>query len=109
MNKGVYEKVEFEIPKKWRLTFNKLLKVNPSQINNYDESIWNEFSEDIINIVNHESNITLDIGWYPQFDRNGYYGLVLIEDNKWNKPVETLVTRDTKELIDKINIILNKY
>lgn len=39
MNKGVYEKVEFEIPKKWRLTFNKLLKVNPSQINNYDESI----------------------------------------------------------------------
>ncbi len=62
MNKGVYEKVEFEIPKKWRLTFNKLLKVNPSQINNYDESIWNEFSEDIINMVIHESNITLDIG-----------------------------------------------
>ena len=51
----------------------------------------------------------IDVGWYPKFNMKGHFGLVLIENNEWSKPRETLVTRNTKKLIDKVNEVIYKY
>ena len=105
----MYEKVEFDMPAKWKLNYNKLLKIDPDTISIEDDKIWYKFSEDILNMVNTEHNILLDIGWYPEFNRDGHYGLVVIENNEWQKPLETFVTRSVQELTDKILLIINKY
>ena len=109
MSKIIYEKAEFEMPQQWKLNHNKLFKFDLQKEEGMDNRIWNELSEDILNIVNYESNIILDVGWYPKGSKNGQYGLVVIENNDWLKPIETFVTRNTNELIEKITMILNKY
>lgn len=109
MNKEIYEKVELKIPEEWNVNYNKLLKVNLEKSEELNENIWSELSEDILNIVNYKSNIVIDVGWYPECSRNGHYGLVVIENNEWLRPVESLVTRNTNELIEKIIMLLDKY
>lgn len=109
MNKEKYEKAEFKVPKQWKLKYNKLLKLDLDKVERSNDKIWSELSEDIVNIVNYESNIMVDVGWYPEFSKNGHYGLVVIENNEWQKPIETFVTRNTNELIEKIIMILDKY
>ena len=109
MDKEIYEKVNFKVPEKWKINYNKLLKLDPSKIREFDDDIWVQYSEDMLNMVNEESNIMLDIGWYPGFSREGSYGLVLIEDNDWQRPIETFVTKNTEELVKRIQEILDKY
>ena len=109
MNKGIYEKVNFNVSERWKVNYNRLLKLDPSQIGELDDDIWIEYSVDMLNMVNEEDNIMLDIGWYPEFSRKGSYGLVLIEDNDWQRPIETFVTKNTEELVNRIEEILDKY
>lgn len=109
MSKKIYEKAEFKVPKQWKLKYNKLLKLDLDKVERCNDKIWNKLSEDIVNIVNYESNIMVDVGWYPEFSHNGHYGLVVIENNEWQKPIETFVTRNINELIEKIIMILDKY
>lgn len=105
----MYEKVKFNLPAQWKLNYNKLLKADPDAISSKDDEIWYEFSEDIVNMVNSEHNILLDVGWYPEFSSNGHYGLVVIENNEWHRPLETFVTRSIEELTEKIMLFVNKY
>lgn len=105
----MYEKVEFNLPVQWKLNYNKLLKADPDKISSKDDKIWDEFSEDIVNMVNSEHNILLDVGWYPEFTSNGHYGLVVIENNEWQRPIEAFVTRSIEELTEKITLFINKY
>lgn len=109
MDKRIHEKINFKIPDQWKMNYNRLLKINPYKIEEFNDDIWSEYSEDILNMVNEEENIMLDIGWYPEFSRDGYYGLVLIEDNEWQRPLETFVTKDTEDLVNRIIEILDKY
>ncbi|WP_294154739.1 hypothetical protein [uncultured Clostridium sp.] len=109
MNMGMFEKVEFKLPQRWKLNYNKLLKVNPDAITSEDDERWCKFSEDILNMVNSEHNILLDVGWYPEFSIDGHFGLIVIENNEWQRPLETFVTRNVQKLTEKILLIVNKY
>ena len=105
MNKIIYEKVEFELPEGWKININNLFKI---EIEKNDDKIWDKFSEDMFNMVNSEKKLIIDVGWYPQFDVNGHFGLIVIKDNVWLKPIDTLVTRDINEIINKINAIIHQ-
>ena len=113
MGKIIYEKVEFDLKEEWIIKNNSLLKIEIESIKDFNKDfnkdIWSEFSEDILNIVNISKSIMIDVGWYPKFDTKGHFGLVVIESNEWRKPIETLVTRNTKKLIDKVNEIIYRY
>ncbi|MGN0144321.1 MAG: hypothetical protein ACI398_05015 [Clostridium sp.] len=108
MNKMIYEKVEFKLPEGWTIKNNTLFKIEEELIKNLDNDTRNKLSEDMLNIVNHLKNIIIDVGWYPQFDINGHFGLVVVKDNIWIKPIDTLVTRDINVVIDKVNKIMEE-
>jgi hypothetical protein len=46
---------------------------------------------------------TIDVGWYPDFDPNGCYGMQLIKDNDWDTSLIDYNTRDKDEMLKKIH------
>ena len=109
MKKVFYEKLEFDLMNGWGVNNNKLLKIDIESIDNCDNFIWNKFSEDMLNIINPSKSIIIDVGWYPKFDMNGRFVLLVIKNNEWTKPLETLVTRDVNKIIEKVNYVVNFF
>lgn len=48
--------------------------------------------------LNYNDKYIIDIGWYPEFDVNGTFSIVLIEDFNWQHPLEKKSCRDIETL-----------
>ena len=71
-----------------------------------------QLDEDLIQICYDEQYI-LDVGWYPAFNIEGNFRVVIIKDCDWEKPVLTREYRDIKILKEHIEecvrIIQNEF
>ena len=45
-----------------------------------------ELKEDLVQ-VQYPKNITLDVGWCPEFDVNGMFIVTIIQDENWGEPL----------------------
>jgi hypothetical protein len=61
----------------------------------------NILQEDMIQIDFFDRYI-LDIGWYPSWDKNGCFKLLVIEGEDWNEPLLALSSKNIDELKDKL-------
>ena len=67
--------------------------------------------EDLIQ-VSYINNYILDLGWYPEFDTNGLFRLVIIDNHDWGNPIIKKECRDLSVLklyiVECINYIQSK-
>jgi hypothetical protein len=42
--------------------------------------------EDLLQVT-YDNNYLIDVGWYPEFDPQGMFGVSVIKDNDWSDPV----------------------
>lgn len=95
----------------WRIEYNKLLEVEPAELLEKD-SIWIHFTEDILQMVykweQKQTCFVLDVGWYPETERNGNFRLVLIQKTDWENPIIEIKTKSKKELVYHIEKIVEK-
>ena len=47
---------------------------------------YNELKEDMAQ-VSYGEGLLLDIGWYPSFDADGAFRVVLVRDGVWDAPI----------------------
>ena len=45
-----------------------------------------ELKEDMAQ-VSYGAHLVLDIGWYPSFDANGSFRVVVVRDERWDSPI----------------------
>ncbi len=50
----------------------------------------------------------LDVGWYPEGDPTGSYGIELIKNEDWENPLEDIMCTELKELLKQLNLIFMK-
>lgn len=50
--------------------------------------------------------IVLDVGWYPEGDPFGCYGIELIENSDWINPMKSFETSNEAELVEEIEKLL---
>ncbi|CDH97311.1 hypothetical protein BAPNAU_3531 [Bacillus velezensis NAU-B3] len=50
----------------------------------------------------------LDVGWYPEGDPNGSYGIELIKNEDWENPLEDIMCTELKELLKQLDLIFMK-
>ena len=64
------------IPSGWEVTWNVFCEVDP----NFEESHTGAvgFTENMLQIVNKQTSILIDLGWYPEGDPKGQFRLVAI-------------------------------
>ena len=55
-----------------------------------------------------ENGLKLAVGWYPCFNQNGRFRLVVIKDADWDSPVVTFETRVCGELVAEMLEILRR-
>lgn len=54
-----------------------------------ENQIW-ELKQDLLQVKysdKHDNTYILDIGWYPEFNLDGAFKIVLIRNFDWDKPV----------------------
>ena len=78
-------------------------------LNKSIDSQINLLKEDLAQ-VHFGKNIVLDLGWYPEFNPRGQFGLVIVklanlEDpgNDWANPILELRFRDLTNFVQKLN------
>ncbi|OAS21567.1 hypothetical protein [Paenibacillus oryzisoli] len=100
------------VPTGWKVRFNEFTDIDSdSFVDENHEHVW-EFKQDLLQFV-YEENRTLDLGWYPEFNPEGKYKLVLIDSMNeiqpdWENPTYVFESRKSKEIIEKIEFVLNE-
>lgn len=108
------KEVEFApktIGRKWKATYWKLFQIDPSQVELLEgrrELNWGLlFTQDLAQLENNEKKQLIDIGWYPDGDPSGYYGLSLIGQTRslewnWEEPIYEFECHSLSDLISEI-------
>lgn len=106
--------VALRFPIGWTIEWNIFTQVSPQDfVDEEHEHRW-EYNEDLFQFVNYRQKKILDLGWYPEFQPNGQYRLVLIQENdneddetnSWSDPIIKYETRSISDVINKIEELL---
>ncbi|NLK98831.1 MAG: hypothetical protein GX272_12285 [Epulopiscium sp.] len=106
-----------KIPGGFAVTYNKFFDVEPVQSEESKGGLqnWGYFTQDIMQIIKiglkkgkwyipSKDYMIIDLGWYPDGDPNGEYGLSLAivrEDNSWDT-IKEFSSKNRFEVKDKI-------
>lgn len=44
-------------------------------------------SEDLLQVESVDKELLLDVGWYPEFDLDGFFKVVVIKKYDWENPI----------------------
>ncbi|MDE7324779.1 MAG: hypothetical protein K2N63_00615 [Lachnospiraceae bacterium] len=58
-----------------------------------------ELCEDLLQLCCEKENLIIDLGWYPNYDANGNYILMLVKDYKWDWPLAQVSSKSKKEIV----------
>ncbi len=98
-----YELQPLRIISGWTVAFNSFYECNPEDC----EEFWSYFNEDLLQLKHREHDLLIDLGWYPDGDRDGAYILNIVQYGNWRKPLEVVRSRDKKLIIEKIELWTN--
>ena len=95
------------IPTGWNVPYNKFLEIEPNDLKE-DDSIWLHFTQDILQLKYRfrKMELLVDLGWYPETEIGGTFRLVVIKHTEWEDPLEVFESRSKKEIVEKIESIL---
>ena len=106
----------FRLAPNWKIMWNHLADIEPDDIDQENNAWLCTFVEDITDIVREYTDkenketikhtLAVDLGWYPEGDKDGEYCLVAILDNNWDCPILEKRTRSTQEIADTIELWL---
>ncbi len=105
--------VPLRIPTGWTITLNDFTESLPKKFthDNYEHR-W-EFKEDILQLSSKYKKQIIDLGWYPEFNVDGQYKLMLVDTSEesgegsfyWNV-IEEYCSRSTEDVRMKIEEFL---
>ncbi|QJC90390.1 hypothetical protein K1Y82_18210 [Bacillus inaquosorum] len=103
-----------KIPAGWTVDYITLKDTDPKTLETNDDAWLFDFNQDLLQISHKTKNLLLDIGWYPEGDPTGCYGIELIKIEDWENPVEDVRSSKISELsliLDSIFVkeINNEY
>ncbi|MBK4204732.1 hypothetical protein EGI09_12500 [Bacillus subtilis] len=97
-----------KIPAGWTVDYITLKDTDPKTLEANDDAWLFDFNQDLLQISHKTKNLLLDVGWYPEGDPTGSYGIELIKNEDWENPVEDIMCTELKELIKQLDNIFMK-
>ena len=106
--------VKLPLSPAWEITYNTLHELDPCNHelskDDFKKYSLGLFTQDLLQIANTEKGLLIDVGWYPDSDPAGCYGMELVRQDSqgdwfWEEPVVEFETRSLADLIAKINEI----
>ncbi|MGM0949762.1 MAG: hypothetical protein ACQEWT_13150 [Bacillota bacterium] len=100
--------LRLKIPAGWTVDYITLKDTDPKTLEANDDAWLFDFNQDLLQISHKTKNLLLDVGWYPEGDPTGSYGIELIKNEDWENPIEDIMCRELKELIKQLDNIFMK-
>ncbi|MCY8913691.1 hypothetical protein MOE47_02655 [Bacillus atrophaeus] len=102
--------LRLRIPAGWTVDYITIKDTDPKALEASDDAWLFDFSQDLLQISHKPKtkNLLLDVGWYPDGDPTGSYGIELIKNEDWENPVEDIKCTELKELIKQLDNIFMK-
>ncbi|MCY7759486.1 hypothetical protein P8833_17880 [Bacillus inaquosorum] len=97
--------LRLRIPAGWTVDYISLKDTDPKTLEASDDAWLFDFNQDLLHISHKTKNLLLDVGWYPEGDLTGCYGIELIKNEDWENPVEDIMCTELKELIKQLDNI----
>lgn len=91
-----YELQPLRIQAGWKIIYNNFTEYD---IHIHDKKDSFELHEDLLQLYHEKANLLIDLGWYPSYDINGNYLLLLVQNSQWNCPLEQISSTSKKEII----------
>ena len=91
-----YELQPLRLQAGWKVEYNNFTEYDRDI---HGESDLFELHEDLLRLCNEKHNLIIDLGWYPNYDANGNYILILVKDYKWDCPLEYVSSKSKKEIV----------
>jgi hypothetical protein len=85
----------------WLLSHNQLREVDPEHLEPSDPR-WDLLMEDLMQARYGRDDLLVDVGWYPDQDPGGHFGVVVLFDQDWERPIVKFRTRSLIELVEKL-------
>jgi len=96
------------IPQGWEVKYNSFFETEPKF--KYLDDTSEDFCEDMLVLANASVGVLIDLGWYPESEPKGKFGLVAITIHadgdqmsaSWLKPLRELRTRSKRKVVAAI-------
>ncbi|MEW4059191.1 hypothetical protein Q0N99_07750 [Bacillus siamensis] len=100
--------LRLKIPAGWTVDYITLKDTDPKTLEENDDAWLFDFNQDLLQISHKTKNLLLDVGWYPEGDPTGSYGIELIKNEDWENPLEDIMCTELKELLKQLDLIFMK-
>ncbi|MEG7282936.1 hypothetical protein [Bacillus sp. 0909A] len=100
--------LRLRIPAGWTVDYITIKDTDPKTLEASDDAWLFDFNQDLLQISHKTKNLLLDVGWYPDGDPTGSYGIELIKNKDWENPLEDIMCTELKELIKQLDNIFMK-
>ncbi|KUP29399.1 MULTISPECIES: hypothetical protein [Bacillus] len=100
--------LRLRIPAGWTVDYITIKDTDPKTLEASDDAWLFDFNQDLLQISHKTKNLLLDVGWYPDGDPTGSYGIELIKNEDWENPLEDIMCTELKELIKQLDNIFMK-
>lgn len=104
------------IPSQWKVEINNFTEADPSDYPNPDDDAWLcYFIEDILYLTTvfrkagTISEISVDLGWYPEGNPKGQFRLVAVQNYQWETPLNEFCSGNKQEIIKTLEKWLIDY
>ncbi len=71
--------LRLKIPAGWTVDYITVKDTDPESLEANDDAWLFDFNQDLLQISHKTKNLLLDVGWYPEGDPTGSYGIELIK------------------------------
>ncbi|MFT3655565.1 hypothetical protein DALLNEIH_01989 [Bacillus sp. B01(2024)] len=100
--------LRLKIPAGWTVDYITLKETDPKNLEENDDAWLFDFNQDLLQISHKTKSLLLDVGWYPEGDPTGSYGIELIKNEDWENPLEDMMCTELKELLKQLDLIFMK-
>lgn len=100
--------LRLKIPAGWTVDYITLKDTDPTTLEANDDAWLFDFNQDLLQVSHKTKNLLLDVGWYPEGDPTGSYGIELIKNEDWVNPIEDIMCSELKDLITQLDLIFMK-
>ncbi|MCI8649144.1 MAG: hypothetical protein HFG20_03415 [Anaerotruncus sp.] len=99
-----YELQPIRLQAGWRIEWNNFSEYD-MDLHGKEDAI--ELNEDLLQLCNDKAKLVIDLGWYPSFDPDGQYLLLLVRNHCWDSPLEKTASKSKTEIISQLEKWVN--
>lgn len=89
----------------WLVRYNELREIAPEKLL-ADDELWVYMNQDLMQVESRDETMLIDVGWYPDNDPSGHFGIKVVVEEDWERPIVSTQASTLRELIDRLEALL---